>query len=274
MVKAETKLRIMTFNLLASPDIFSRANEIIKTVKTYLPDVAGFQEATAAHYLTAIRKLTKNCGYGKANRIKNYGGGLINYTPILYREDKLTLSDSGGKVFDSRWKFTGTKSYNYAVFTENESGKSFAVINSHISLVRDKYNLRMQGYPADVDRNELENEWQTDNVRELKELCRSLTEKHGKIPTFLVGDFNFDRGCAAYGEMTGFCRDIETTAKNRTENINSYRKKVGNGIRKGMPIDHIFILKNTASAINHIIDTKASLFASDHSPVIADVMLN
>ena len=262
----------MTFNLLASPDVFLRAGRIAETVGTYLPDAVGFQEATAAHYMTAIRYLTENYGYKRANGIMSHGAG-INYTPILYRPDKLTLLESGGKLFDSRWKFTRTKSYNYAVLTEKVSGRIFAVINSHFSLVRRKYDLRLMGYPANTDRDALEDRWQSGNVRELKELCRTLLNKYKKMPMFFTGDFNFTRDSAAHGKMSGFCADAETEAESRMENVASFRKKIGGQSAAGKPIDHIFILKNTAGAVSHVVDTVLSRYASDHSAVIADVTL-
>lgn len=261
-------VRIMTFNthgdIGENPQ--ARYPLIYETVRKYLPDVVGFQEANKPIHNNVLESLTSV--YAHVSKYHSYGS-VLTYTPIMYRKDTLDLIDSGAEFLRSRYTGTNSKAYSWAVFEFKATGKRFIVINLHGAIISAAYNL--EGMTNAVEGAE----WRRDNVAQIHEKATQLKEKHGALPVFLIGDFNFNSSSAAYSDATalGYVT-AEKTATKHKETGSKTTHGIGSIPPAGKSIDHIFYQGATTAIAHYIVRDKVALSASDHCPVYCDAKLN
>lgn len=261
-------VRIMTFNTLGTngdnPSV--RFPLIFETVRRYLPDVVGFQEANKTIHSAVLEDLTDV--YDFVNKYHD-AGAPVNYTPIMYRKDKFNCIAGGVEFLRSRYTGTNTKSYSWAVLELKSTGKRFIVLNLHGALISPAYNL--EGMTNAVEGAA----WRRDNVAQLHERAVKLQTKYGALPTFLIGDFNFNKAAAAYSDATalGYVT-AEKTATQHKETGTKTTHGIGSAPPSGKSIDHIFYQGNTTVFTHYIVRDETALAASDHCPVYCDAKLN
>lgn len=156
----------------------------VKVLKELMPDIVGGQEvnATMQEYLK-FYCMDENLPYT-----------LIwgNYTPLIYRADKLILLDSEYIIFpetvngyEGSFNDAKSKSCNLGVFQSKEDGKTFIFATTHLWW--------MQG----TDPNEKYYQAGSDQVRTMQihlaiQLINKYQKKYDNCPVIFVGDLNTD----------------------------------------------------------------------------------
>ncbi|MCH3940024.1 MAG: hypothetical protein LKK16_00400 [Bacteroidales bacterium] len=112
-----------------------RSKGFARLVRDHMPDVFTIQEYSE-HMHQRLYPLLRQYGYEIADTGSD---GHWNNTPIYYLPEKLTLKYDNYVLYTpSTWSNHGSKSYTAVVFTHNQSGKDFAVLNTHLWWKSDK----------------------------------------------------------------------------------------------------------------------------------------
>ncbi len=246
-------------------------------VKTYAPDVVGFQEMSAVKRGTSsgtqgLVALLGELGYEEVSvNVTNTFG--INFTPIFYNPGKVTVLDAGYVWYDVQNNpisedDKNSKSFTWAVF-KSVSGERFMVISTHMCTQSDAVRQIQAG--------------------QLKSFIDTkLTEYN--VPVILGGDFNANMSEASYSWFTGagFANAQETADTFASAYRGNFKYPLINNakgfveaqstiddVRKSVRkdgVDRIFTynattvdMKVCSLALNRI-----SLSASDHLPLFAD----
>lgn len=266
----DADLRMMSLNVYlneSEPEL--RKQHILNLVNKYTPDVFCLQECNKGSYTRIVDELADR--YSVAFRTHEDSGVLI-YTPILYRKDRIELIESGGGWLDARYTGTNTKSYSWAVLRIKDNPKVFAVTNLHGAIASNSYT-GYESYTAE-QLAVLQSEWNVDNVRQMLDICASIRQKYGSTPTLFAGDFNFNDTSLAYAKAieSGL---VEAETHATISRCTGYRTThtPGSAARLGKSIDHIFYTPATVTAYTHYIGstTEDELSASDHLMIYADV---
>ena len=198
-----TTARIMSSNMLADAfdggsykDANYRAEIFAGVLVAYKPDVIGLQETDEAWNLVLGKYLTKvknQYGLDYSRYFDTYQN-KINYTSLMYRADKFTVTASGVKVFS--WWIDPNFNHGYhmrnvswAQFTSiNDSSKKFIVANTHWSYrtEHDGGNKYLSGSSKPIATDEL----RTQCKDETNALLSTLKSTYSNMPVFLTGDFN------------------------------------------------------------------------------------
>lgn len=173
----EEDVRIMSSNLLVHYKSWGgtpakpRAVLYKSLVEEYKPDVIGLQEMSDSWYCILMNNLPK--GY---KMIKPFStGAFVRMTAMVYNSNTLDLIDSGDFAYEE-CENPRLRRVVWAVFKEKESGKTFAVTNTHFSLLfKDK-----EEEFTDVMRSQ---------SKELSNFIYELNSKYN-CPVFAVGDYN------------------------------------------------------------------------------------
>ncbi len=267
----DATVRIMTYNILNTSGLDTRAAYIINSVTTYSPGIVCFQECANGNYGKVIAKL-KEYNYKSAHDTHE-GTTTKVYTPIVYRTDLYRLVESGQEWLEKRYTKTNTKCIAWAVFEEIASGKQFAVINIHVSLWSRNYDLPDGKTHEDMFAEAAQ--WKVDNMNQMNACMNTILEKYPDIPCLWTGDFNFDLNNKAYAAVMSFgMKDAEFTAtESRTTGMRSFHNAAGQAPTAGNSIDHIFGNKYITFRNHKICMTESDILGSDHCPVYADVKL-
>lgn len=196
-----TTARIMSANILA--DAFNsdpnyknaayRAEIFAGVIAAYTPDVIGVQETDADwndvldKYLA---KVNREYGYNYARYMATYEN-KINYTSMIYRADKYSISDNGIRVF-TWWEDLAfnhryhMRNVNWALFTSlTNSSKKFVFANTHWSYRTEHVGDYLYGSSTPIQANELRIQCKD----ETNEILTTLKNRY-HMPIFLTGDFN------------------------------------------------------------------------------------
>ena len=270
----DADFRIMTFNIAHNtyePDV--RKKHILNLVETYEPTVLCLQECNAANYTRVVDALSTT--YGVAFRTHTDGSGIVIYTPILYRKDKLQLVESGGGWLRDRYTGTSTKSISWAVLKLKDSGKMFAVSNHHGAIASNSY--AGQEHLTTEELLALQSKQNIGNMCQVLEIYESIRRKYGDIGFLSTADFNFNSDKPAYQfALNNGLVSAETHATvSRVTGVGTTHTPGAAARWGGKSIDHIFYFPETITAYVHYIGTKTvdELAASDHLMVYADVGL-
>lgn len=245
-------LRIMSYNLLAdtpgyygSP-AYSRSREVLELLDTLKPDVTGLQETSRNWFYC----LSQQEDSAFISPVKTSLTGTM--TTIIYNKKTLHLSHWGEYVFE-RALNTRLRCAIWGVFIQKSTGKSFIVINTHLSLFNEKNDPPLK------------------QTMELLDLIDRLKERYD-CPLFLIGDFNSGKG---YSEDDKASSVYEILCTTLTDTLRDTKEKSfgANLSVNSLTVDHIF-LKGEAEIGRYVIlsqNTFASL--SDHYPIFIDVSL-
>ena len=231
---------------------FYRASLIIDDVNAVKPDIIGFQEATFIHY----NYLTKSMpGYASEMAYRD-DFILSEGCPIFYRTDKFELVDSGSfwlsetpEVMSKDW---GSEHYRicvYVILEELDTGKKFAVFNTHLDHVSDE--ARINGIKVVLDK----------------------ISEFGDLPAILMGDLN--------------AKDDSVTMKSAYESFDDAMKVAevsedtptyhnwGN-FENAKRIDYILTSKGDATVSDyHVLDNcHDGVYSSDHASIYAKIRFN
>lgn len=201
-ISNDASARIMTANVLA--DIFAdstcrsagyRAEIFAGMLVSYTPDVLGLQEAdenwdkVLDSYLD---KIEQTHGIRYARHLATYED-KVNYTCLVYRQDKYQVTDSGVKVFswwiDPAFRHTyHMRNISWAKFSPLDGSTAFLVANTHWSYRTEHSdsNITLSGATAPIGVNEL----RTQCMQETDAFMTALREDFPGEPIVLTGDFN------------------------------------------------------------------------------------
>ena len=105
-----------------------RAPQFAQLVRAFMPDVLDLQEYSL-HMHQRFYPLIRRYGY----RIAYEGEEPWNNTPIFYNPETVELVDVNYVLYaPSCWSNIGSKSYTSAVFRKKDTGRLFAVVNTHL----------------------------------------------------------------------------------------------------------------------------------------------
>ncbi len=254
-------VRIMSSNLLVHYESWGglpakpRAGKYIEMLKAYEPDVIGIQELCDSWYCCVKNNLPD--GYKLLYPFST--GAFVRMTAMVYNSNTLDLIESGNFAYE-QGDNPRLRRVVWAFFEVKETGKRFAVTNTHFDLLRD-------GREAELTEVMIS---QTD---ELLKCIDEIIEKYD-CPVFSAGDFNTmedtkytkpidipkiydslaDRLCE-----TKFSSDNQICGTEQDWNYPSY--------------DHIFMKGNAKVRSFCLMSYDYLTDMSDHYPVFADVDL-
>lgn len=105
-----------------------RAPRFAQLVRAYMPDVVTIQEYNK-HMHDRFYPLIQKYGY----EISYESGADWNNTPIFYKKDAVELVEVNYNLYTPKqWSNSGSKSFQSAVFKHKDTGKTFAVLNTHL----------------------------------------------------------------------------------------------------------------------------------------------
>ena len=271
------ELTIMSSNVWgncpADRPIADRDDKMAKVYARYLPDVIGLQECSdklrkeQVNLFDLIRDVYEEVPVTPTNEERN------NFTPIVYRRDRLTLENCGWHCF-SGLNDHGSKSITWALFCDKESEKRFIHMNMHYFWTQDE-----AGREARIG-----------NSQEMLTLASSLIDRY-RFPVVLTGDFNCcsDEPPVLAIMEAGFS-EARLCAESPVRKLRSYHAypdiddadpehityprgyMPSDDIEKS--IDHIFVNDGIAvKSYETVVDSEA-LEASDHCPLIVHAVFH
>ena len=260
-----TALRVMSFNVRydnpgdginAWPN---RRDWVASLLRFHDVDVVGVQEALAPMLRDLDARLPgfARVGVGRAD-----GRMAGEFSAILYRTDRLTLSDSGTFWLSPTPSVAGSKGWDAAIeriatwarFRDRQTGCNFFMLNTHFDHV------------GEVARQQ--------SARLIRTRLAAMA---GALPIVMTGDLNSDPQSGAYRVLT---RDTiaEAGAPLRDALSSSLGGHYGplsswtafKAIEPGRRIDYVLV-SPTVTVVSHAIlpDSWDGRFPSDHLPVLA-----
>ncbi len=174
--KADDTMTIMSTNVryISPTDFFDRswfyrADLIADDIESVMPDIIGFQEVTFVHY-NYLKKYMVGYDSEMAYRDEFV---LSEGCPIFWRTDRFEKIDSGSfwlsetpEVMSKDW---GSEHYRicvYVILRDINTGKEFAVFNTHLDHTSDQ--ARINGIGVVLDK----------------------IKQFGDLPAYLMGDLN------------------------------------------------------------------------------------
>lgn len=257
----DADVRIMSSNLLVHYESWGglpakpRAKKLVKMLEVYKPDVIGVQELSDSWFCCMNRNLPK--GYKMLYPFST--GAFVRMTAMVYNTDTLKLIESGNFKYE-QGDNPRLRRVVWAVFEVKDTGKRFAVTNTHFDLLRDGQE------------EELTQVMKSQTI-ELTDCVDNISEKFD-CPVFSVGDFNTMEDTAdtkpidipeIYNSLADKLDDTKFISKNQicgTEQTWLYPS-----------YDHIF-MKGDAEINSFCLMSYDYLSdMSDHYPIFADVTL-
>lgn len=248
-------MKVMTFNVLChgcdGHDWFDRQEDVITTVRKYMPDIFGLQEAHL-DWMKVFRKNMPEYDYVGVGRDDGKEDG--EFSPVFYRKDKFEFIE--GNTFwisetpdvpSRSWETACTRVCSYAVLREKDSGRKFIAMNTHLDHI--SVEARKNG------------------VRLINEFAESKN-----LPIVLTGDFNIPEKTDCYPDMIGYgiFRDTKYIAPVTEDTFTFHEFFHHNGERS--VIDFVFVNKGFKADTYKVIQDKIDgAFPSDHCPVMAEI---
>lgn len=254
--KEDGDTRVVSFNVrcqdVNEEPVATRHHIVVEEIKKLDPDICGLQEVTSDWRNEIIKRLGDKYTFIGEVRDSSPDG---EYSPIIFKTDKYTLLDSGTfwisetpDVMSISWDSACFRVCTYVKLRDNETGKVFAHLNTHLDHAGKE--ARKNG---------------------AKLISDFIRDNYSDIPVILTGDFNSSIFSDAYREIVkSGMKDARFNA-NVSEHYGTYHdaKPI---LQPFYTIDFIF-----ASSMVNIKTYKTvtvgieSRFVSDHFPVYADV---
>lgn len=268
-------VRLIISNIQAAGENAAKRMEMLSMVfDEYAPDAIALQEAGNKN----VRVDTPNIftmmeEYGYKEVAASGLGSNINYTPILYNTNTLELLHSGWHLYSGP-NNSNSKSITWAHF-KNKDGKEFVFFSTHFM------------YNADGLTAEQGEETRKNNARELSELASELSTLYG-CPVFGGGDMNCTVDSAPYNVLmeNGFKNARFTAEKIDDEkgtcsvesvlnkNYDTFISLPNKSVIMAGEIDMLFGYGNGYTfKQQNVMTDRFALYASDHVPVMVDVLL-
>jgi len=260
-------LRVVSFNIryLNSHDGVNnwehRRDMMAAFFQFHQIDVAGLQEAIRPQIGDLEERLRE---FGWVGVGRNNGKDEGEFTPIVYRKNRIEviktghfwLSDKPDEIGSVGWDAAMTRMVTWARLKEKNSGRTFAVFNTHFDHV---------GNMARIESAKL-----------LRRKCKELS---ADVPFLITGDFNCREDSEPYRAMLAPSAEEDKVRDARYASKTPHYGPVStwNGfqnIEPGKKIDFIFVGKGISVWRHGVLaDRFDDRFLSDHLPVVADVSI-
>lgn len=254
------RLGLMTFNIRLGtvddgPNHWKLRREMVfGVIREHGPDLVGMQEVVRFQLDELLAALPNYEGFGAGREDGQTKG---EYSPILYRKDRLKLLESGTFWLSETPEVPGSKSWDTACtrvctwgrFRENRTGRTLYFFNTH---------LDHKSQPA--------------REKGIALVLQRIEERPHKDPVFLTGDFNAGENNAAIKLVKKFkhLRDSYRVAHPDEKEVGTFNGWKGKS--DGDKIDYIFVPRgvNVVSAeILH--ENRDGRYPSDHFPLMTIV---
>ncbi len=245
-------MTIMSTNVryIAPEDLFTRswfyrADLISDDIDGVLPDIIGFQEATFVHY-DYMKKFM--VGYDSENAYRD-DFVLSEGCPIFWRTDRFEKVQSGSfwlsetpEVMSKDW---GSEHYRicvYVILRELDSGKEFAVFNTHLDHTSDL--ARINGIKVVLDK----------------------IAEFGDVPSYLMGDLNAKEDSETIQSTKEAFDDAKLIAGITDDSPTFHGWGQAEDPRR---IDYIMISKGDADVSEYhvVYNLHGDVYSSDHSSI-------
>ena len=247
----------------------------VKILGELLPDILGGQEVNSD-----MQKFLKLYSIDEGLSYTMIWG---NFTPIIYRADKLELLDSeylcypeAVECYEGCFNDVLSKSCNLGVFKDKSDGKIFIFATTHLWW-KNGSNPESRCYQRGSD------EVRVMQAQMADKLIRKYQEKYGNCPAIFVGDMNAGYDSTVVRWVLGeggysHAHDIATDYVDETSGYNGCGPSgPGTWDTRGFKtaIDHIFVRDMPEGAVRRFdrYTPDAYLYLSDHAPIIADIEL-
>lgn len=237
----------------------------VELIRTYAPDIVGLQEVTTNAKGSILYSGLRELGY---KEVTVSTGGKNNYTPLFYKEDKLTLKTSGWYLYDGT-NDSNSKSVTWAVF-ETTDGKQFIAMSTHFYYTSDTEGSTTRVYEA----------------QQLVQLISTIRQNstYADLPLIVGGDFNCRLGTDPHTVLSdgGLSNAWETAVdKNNIDGKHGhfeYNDTYGIYENVKIPtdtfgdsIDHAFVSEGVTVDSFRTLCNEYVMVASDHSPLLVDI---
>lgn len=255
-----------------------RVEGLVKAYTAVMPDILGFEEMSRHMEMLVMQRMRRAVlPDGTEVRYEIVTGG---YTPILFRNDKLRLLESGHRVFpaecvpfEGRFNDSFSKGYTFGVFEERESGKRMIVFVTHLWW--------KSSDPASRNYQKGSAEARAYQIMLASEKADSLISEYS-CPAVLMGDFNDVLGspCLEAVRNAGWLETHSLCTGERCD-YRGYHYCFPDGWRHDPPgayanaIDHILIKNPGQTGIWRFCRFMEPFFdrLSDHFPVYIEAVL-
>lgn len=249
----------------------ARAPEYAQLVRAYMPDVLTFQEYNN-HMHVRLFPMLQKYGFEMAN---DPSAEPWAHTPIMYNKENVELIEGHNTLFTpAQWSNHGSKSFTAAVFKQKSTGKTFAVLNTHLWWKSDKAQAGSTLARAS-------------QIRLIMAEAELIKAKY-KCTIFVTGDMNCEEpGIAIQQFIQGGYTPCYKAATVYGNNDNGHHicapgevgirtSRRASAQREGGAIDHCFIYNPQNGAEVKIFDCIQAFFTvklTDHYPNLIDAKL-
>ncbi|MBP5428369.1 MAG: endonuclease/exonuclease/phosphatase family protein [Clostridia bacterium] len=251
-----------------------RVKGLLRVYRDLLPDVLGLQESSV--------KMANLLMAGLAD-CPDKNGGIARYelitggdTPIIYRQDKLKLIESGFFRYSEeipglpcKYNNGETKSYCWGVFEDRETKAKVAVTSTHL------WWQSADAVPGSREAREYQ-------IRQAAAALEEVMERYG-CPGVLMGDFNAaaDSFCIAATKELGWrdAHDIAVGDRDETRGHHwcdrTWYGRRDDGGTFEHAIDHILLKNEKPGAVKYFRRMTEEWFdpISDHYPLYIELEL-
>ncbi len=269
-------LLVMTFNIRYGTakdgeNSWDRRKDCaVDVLRKHSPDVVGLQEALRSQIDDIRAALPEYAEIGVGRDDGKTGG---EYSAILYKKDRLTVTDSGTFWLSDTpeacgsitWGNNCTRVCTWGRFVPKSPGKAFYMFNTHLDHIS-----------------------QYSRERSAILLATRIRDRAQQDPIVLTGDFNVGEDNLVVKYFKGE-QELRIANDGRSRNpvplIDTFRSlhpdasEVGTfhsfkGTRSNAKIDYIFVLPGTKVLQTEILyDNKDGRYPSDHYPVRTAICL-
>ena len=264
-------LRVMSFNIRYQNNHDGkngwefRREDVAGVFRFHHVDAAGLQEAVRSQ-IDDLTTLLPEFAWAGAGRVDGKDDG--EFTPILYRRDRLELLASGTswlsempeKVGSKGWDAALPRILTFAKFKDRQTGREWYLFNTHFDHI---------------------------GVKAREESAKLMRQTIDKLPkgsaVVVTGDFNCMESSSPYKVLVETKSGDDAEFNLRDARYCSATRHHGPGTTwngfyaavAGQKIDHIFVNKQV-SVLQHgiLADQLDDRFISDHFPVLAEISIN
>lgn len=248
------QIKVMSANIrcINSDDTGNRAWEhrktlVAKNIQQIKPTIIGMQEVTPQQYEDCkiiLKNYQSEITY-RDNEEQTEG------CPIFYSKKLYTLLDKGTfwlsetpNVMSKSWDAAYNRICSYVVLRDNNTGKEFAVFNTHLDHKSETARINSIGVILDK------------------------IQSIGDYPTVIMGDFNATENSQTYINATETFWDVKYQVENNFKNSATYHNWGQQLDNK--PIDYFFITQSgfTVNSYEVVTTTYDGDYASDHFPIV------
>ena len=192
MLFTNTTLTSMSFNIYWDTSDTERKENVVTTIKKYMPDTFGVQEATS-NWMTYLGNELGDT-YAWVGEGRNPAGDN-EYNAVFYRKDLFNLVESGTRWMSDTPEVVGSKIqgssypriFTYALLELKTTGQRFLHVNTHPDHVP---NTSYNGY--------------TVRLQQVSVITSFLKKNYPDVPTILTGDLNDTEDTASLNHLKSF----------------------------------------------------------------------